>query len=89
MDHWRSVLPPGMLTTVRYEDVVRDLETEARRLIGFIGLDWDPACIAFHTSRRAVQTASVAQVRRPLYTSSIARWRRYGSVLDPLIKALN
>jgi tetratricopeptide (TPR) repeat protein len=88
MDHWRAVLPAGMLTTVRYEDVVEDLEAEARRLIAFIGLDWDPACIAFHASARAVQTASVAQVRRPLYASSIARWRRYGAALDPLVAAL-
>ncbi|WP_428332884.1 tetratricopeptide repeat-containing sulfotransferase family protein [Novosphingobium sp.] len=88
MDHWHSVLPPGMLTTVHYEDVVRDLEGEARRLVAFVGLEWDPACLAFHASARAVRTASVAQVRRPLYASSIARWRRYGPALDPLIAAL-
>jgi len=84
MEHWRSVLPAGMMTTVRYEDIVRDVESQARRLIDFVGLDWDPACLAFHASTRAVQTASVAQVRRPLYASSIARWRRYG----PLVAAL-
>jgi tetratricopeptide (TPR) repeat protein len=88
MDHWRSVLPAGMMTMVRYEDLVHDVEGEARRLIAFVGLDWDPACLAFHASTRAVHTASVAQVRRPLYTSSIARWRRYGPALDPLIAAL-
>jgi Flp pilus assembly protein TadD len=88
MDHWRSVLPAGMITTVRYENLVHDLEGEARRLIDFVGLDWDPACLAFHASTRAVHTASVAQVRRPLYTGSIGRWRRYGAALDPLIAAL-
>jgi tetratricopeptide (TPR) repeat protein len=88
MAHWRSVLPQGMLTSVTYEDLVGDVEGEARRLIAFVGLPWDAACLAFHTSPRAVRTASLAQVRRPVYTTSIARWRRYGAALDPLIAAL-
>lgn len=88
MAHWRSVLPDGMLTSVRYEDLVVDVEGQARRLVGFVGLPWDAACLDFHVSPRAVRTASLAQVRRPLYTSSIARWHRYGAALDPLIAAL-
>jgi tetratricopeptide (TPR) repeat protein len=88
MAHWRAVLPPGMLTTVRYEDLVRDPEGEARRLVDFIGLPWDACCLAFHTNARAVGTASVAQVRRPMYTGSIGRARRYGAALDPLRAAL-
>jgi len=88
MAHWRAVLPAGMMTTVRYEDIVHDLEGEARRLVDFIGLDWDARCLAFHASRRAVKTASVVQVRRPIHTRSVARWRRYGPALDPLITAL-
>jgi tetratricopeptide (TPR) repeat protein len=88
MAHWHSVLPEGFMTSVRYEDLVADVEGEARRLIDFVGLDWDPACLAFHASTRSVRTASLAQVRRPVYTSSIARWRRYGAAIDPLIAAL-
>jgi tetratricopeptide (TPR) repeat protein len=88
MAHWRSVLPAGILTSVHYEDLVGDVEGEARRLIDFVGLAWDPACLAFHASTRSVRTASLAQVRRPVYTGSIARWRRYGAALDPLIAAL-
>jgi Flp pilus assembly protein TadD len=88
MDHWQAVLPEGVMTTVRYEDVVADAEKEARRLIAFLGLEWDERCVDFHKSDRPVKTASVAQVRRPIYTTSVQRWRRYGAGLRPLIDAL-
>jgi tetratricopeptide (TPR) repeat protein len=88
MAHWRDVLPAGMMTTVHYEDIVRDLDGEARRLVDFIGLDWDDRCLSFHSASRAVSTASVAQVRRPMYTRSIGRGRRHGAALDPLLAAL-
>ena len=68
--------------------VVEDLEGEARKILDFIGLPWDPACLAFHELARPVKTASVVQVRKPVYTSSVARWRRYGAALQPLIDAL-
>ncbi|MEO6248011.1 MAG: sulfotransferase [Sphingomicrobium sp.] len=88
MAHWEAVLPPGVMTTVDYEQVVADTETEARRLIEFIGLDWDPTCLDFHTSTRPVKTASVAQVRRPIYTDAVKRSKKYGKGLKPLADAI-
>jgi tetratricopeptide (TPR) repeat protein len=88
MDHWEEVLPQGFLTTVAYEDVVADIEKEARRLIEFLGLGWNSKCVEFHKSDRPVKTASVAQVRRPIYKSSVQRWKKYGDGLQPLIDAV-
>jgi len=88
MAHWRKVLPQGFLLDVRYEDVVADPETKAKEIIAFLGLPWDERCLKFHESDRPVKTASVSQVRKPLYKSSVERWRRYGAGLDPLVKAL-
>jgi hypothetical protein len=88
MAHWKSVLPPSCMHEVAYEALVEDIEGETRRLLGFLGLDWQPACLSFHQSRRPVLTASVDQVRRPLYTDAIGRWRRYERHLGPLMTAL-
>ncbi|MHB8404498.1 MAG: sulfotransferase [Gammaproteobacteria bacterium] len=88
MQHWRAALPPGRILEVRYEDVVTDLETHARRLLEFCGLPWDEACLRFHEHRRPVKTASLAQVRQPIYASSVGRWRRYAQHLEPLRQAL-
>ncbi len=88
MDHWREMLPEGAIFDVSYEEVVADIEGNARGMIGFLGLDWDPACVDFHKSSRPVKTASVAQVRKPVYTQSVERWRRYGPALQPLLDAL-
>jgi tetratricopeptide (TPR) repeat protein len=88
MAHWEQMLPPGVIKTVLYEKVVDDLESSARELIDFVGLPWDPACLSFHESRRPVKTASVVQVRQPVYRSSVEKWRSYGSRLQPLIEAL-
>src|SRR5262249_36997265 len=75
MSHWRSILPPEAFLDVRYEDVAADLEGQPRRMLAFCGLDWDPACLAFDRSARAIFTASAHQVRRPLFTTSVGRWR--------------
>jgi len=88
MDHWDKVLPEGFLTTVVYEDVVADTEKEARRLIEFLGLPWDDKCVDFHKSDRPVKTASVAQVRKPIYKSSVKRWAKYGAGIQPLVDAV-
>jgi len=88
MDHWRAVLPEGVMSTIVYEDVVGDTEGAARRIIDFLGLEWNDACLSFHKSSRPVKTASVAQVRKPIYKSSVERWRKYGAGLQPLIDAL-
>jgi tetratricopeptide (TPR) repeat protein len=84
MQHWDRVLSPGMLLHLPYEALVGDLENQARRIIAHVGLDWDQACLRFHENRRPVRTASVAQVRRPLYRSSVARWKGYGDRLASL-----
>jgi Flp pilus assembly protein TadD len=88
MDHWRAVLPPGLVLEVDYETLVGDLEGQARRMIAHCGLAWDAACLAFHASGREVRTASATQVRQPIYASSIGRWRKYAHRLGPLIAAL-
>ena len=68
--------------------MVGDLEGQARRLIAFCGLSWDDACLDFHAARRPVRTASANQVRRPIYRTSVARWKAYASHLGPLLSAL-
>lgn len=87
MAHWRSVLDVRVLD-VKYEDVVADVEGQARRLLAFVGLPWDERCLRFHETKRNVPTASSAQVRRPLYASSVGRWRHYEKHLAPLTRAL-
>jgi hypothetical protein len=89
MEHWEKVLPEGFLTTVVYEDVVADTEKEAKRLIEFLGLPWDDKCVDFHKSDRPVKTASVAQVRKPIYKTSVQRWKKYGAGLQPLVEAID
>jgi Sulfotransferase family len=86
--HWSRVLPPGVMRTIEYEEVVRDLEGQTRGLLEFLGLPWEPACLTFHRSSHPAATASVAQVRRPLYQKSVGRWRNYERHLTPLIEAL-
>ena len=88
MEHWRNVLPPGTMLEVQYEQVVADVEGEARRIVSHCGLGWDDACLSFHDTERSVRTASAVQVRQPIYRSSIGRWRAYEHLLGPLIEAL-
>jgi tetratricopeptide (TPR) repeat protein len=88
MAHWRSVLPAGALLDVAYEDVVDNLEAQARRLIDYCGLPWDDRCLSFHETDRPIATSSNVQVRQPLYRSSVARWHRYASYLEPLLAEL-
>ena len=87
MAHWDKVLP-GVVKTVVYEEVVDNLETSARELLEFLGLPWDPTCLAFHESARPVKTASVTQVRKPVYRTSVEKWRLYGARMQPLVEAL-
>lgn len=88
MEHWRKTLPVYRFTEVAYENVVDNLEGEARRLIGFIGLKWDKACLNFHETKRAIRTASVNQVRQPVFKTSVGRWKPYAAQLKPLLDAL-
>jgi Flp pilus assembly protein TadD len=85
--HWRQILGDHYLE-VHYEQVVMDLEREARRLLSFCGLAWDPACLEFHRNSAPVATASSVQVRSPIYTTAIGRWRRYRPFIDPALDVL-
>ncbi len=88
MAHWRAALPHQTLLEVQYEDLVEDFEPQARRLVAHCGLAWDPRCLRFFETERAVRTASAAQVRQPVYTTSVGAWRRYERYLGPLLKSL-
>lgn len=83
MAHWNELFPAEIMT-VQYEDLVKNLEESSRRIIDHIRVNWDDVCLDFHENRRAVRTASSSQVRRPLYNSSINRWRHYEKHLAPL-----
>jgi tetratricopeptide (TPR) repeat protein len=85
--HWRTVLPPGFILDVPYEELVADQETWSRKMLDFIGLEWDPRVLEFHTNERQVTTASAWQVRQKIYQSSVARWQNYEKFIGPL-KAL-
>jgi len=74
--------------TVHYEDMVTDQERISRELVEFVGLDWDDRCLQFHTTRRTVATASYDQIRQPMYTKSMARWKHYEKHIGPLLEAL-
>jgi tetratricopeptide (TPR) repeat protein len=88
MDHWRSVLPQGVMLDIRYEELVADFEPQARRIVAHCGLEWHDGCLAYDKTRRPVKTASSAQVRRPIYRSSVGRWRPDADMLKPLFDAL-
>ena len=88
MAHWRKALPANSFLDVAYEDVVADLETSARRILEYCDLPWDDACLSFQESSHVVRTASAAQVRQPIYTRSVGRWKRYEPALGSLIDAL-
>ncbi len=88
MDHWRRVLP-GRIHDLSYENLVERPEEEIRRLLDHVGLPWEPGVLAPSRLRRPVKTASLWQVRQPIYTTSKARWRRYAAHLEPLTKMLD
>jgi len=87
MDHWDAVLP-GKVLRVSYEDLTNDLESEVRRILDYCDLPFDPACLSFHESKRAVRTPSSEQVRQPIYTSAQEQWRNFEPWLGPLKDAL-
>lgn len=87
MDHWDRVLP-GKVLPVQYEDLVREPEKNIRRLLEHCGLEFDPGCLSFNLTRRAVRTASAEQVRRPMYTSAVGYWKHFDRELEPLRSAL-
>lgn len=88
MHHWQQLFP-GEILEINYEEVVDDLEGAARKMLDYIGVDWQPEVLNFNDLQRAVKTASVWQVRQPIYKSSKARWKHYRQHLAPLIQGTN
>jgi tetratricopeptide (TPR) repeat protein len=88
MQHWRDVLPAGVMYELDYENLIAHQEGETRKLLDACGLPWNEACLQFNQTENIVRTASVAQVRRPVYTDSQAAWKRYKKHLKPLMDIL-
>ncbi|ASP48943.1 tetratricopeptide repeat-containing sulfotransferase family protein [Cognaticolwellia beringensis] len=88
MAHWNEVLP-GFVLTVNHEDVVDDLETQVRRMLDFVGLEFEQSCVDFHKTKRNIKTPSSEQVRQPIYKSATEQWRHFEPYLGPLKKVLN
>jgi tetratricopeptide (TPR) repeat protein len=84
MRHWRAVLPAGSWLEVPYRELVCDQERWSRKILDFLGLDWQPQCLNFHQTNRPVKTASAWQVRQRIYRSSVDRWRNYARYIGPL-----
>ena len=87
MDYWRTVLP-GFIHDLNYEELVANQAEQTNHLLQLCGLPWDEACLNFHKTKRKVITASVAQVRQPIYTDSVGLWKRYERKLEPLRKVI-
>jgi hypothetical protein len=87
MQHWYDVLQIPILG-VQYEEMVADQEAMSRKILEFCGLEWDPNCLRFYETQRVVNTASFDQVRQPIYTRSVARYKHYEQHLGPLKAAL-
>ena len=86
--HWQSTLPPHALLEVNYEDIVSDPAAQSRRLIEFAGLPWDEKVLRFHESQAPSATASAVQIRKPVYASSVGKWRHHRERLQPLYARL-
>jgi hypothetical protein len=87
MRHWDQALP-GRVLRVHYEDIVEDVEGSVARLLEYCGLEFEPACVAFHETRRAVRTPSSEQVRQPIFREGLDQWRNFEPWLEPLKTAL-
>lgn len=86
IQHWRAVLPTSSLLEVPYAELVADQESWSRRMVEFIGLEWDPRCLEYYTTQRPVVTASNWQVRQRIYSSSVGRWQKYQRFIRPLLE---
>lgn len=84
MEHWRTVLPPDVFYEVRYEELVENPEREIRKLVEFLGLEWEDACLDPASNSRTVTTPSLWQARQPIYRTSVDRWRRFEPWLGEL-----
>lgn len=88
MEHWRHILPENAFLDVKYENLVADNDAQVSRILDFCDLEWHDACLSFYENKRSVRTASLAQVRKPLYSSSVGRWKRYEKYIQPLLDQL-
>src|SRR5579859_1096073 len=89
MEHWRTVLPAGSFYDLDYEKLVADQEGETRKLLEFCGLEWNDSVLQFHKTKRLIRTASARQVTKPLYSSSVGRWRPSAEQIAPLMTGLS
>ena len=89
MEHWRAILPPGVMLDIAYEDVVGDVEASARRILAFCDLPWNDAVLRFYETSHPIRTASFKQARQPIYTTSVRAADPYRAELQPLIDALS
>jgi tetratricopeptide (TPR) repeat protein len=87
MEHWKSVIP-NAIYTVDYERLINNFEDQSKQLIAHCQLDWQEQCLHFHQNKQAAVTASASQVRQPIYSSSIAKWRNFQEQLSPIKKQL-
>jgi tetratricopeptide (TPR) repeat protein len=87
MEHWHAVLP-GVIHTIQYESLVDDIETQTRQMLDACGLDWQAQCLRFYENKEASTTASTAQIRRPIYKSSVGKWHDYEEQLQPVVEIL-
>lgn len=85
MQFWRDVLPTSFIYELKYEEMVENFELNARRLIEFVGLNWEPSCLEFYSNSRAINTASQGQVNQPIYSSSVNRWQDYAEFMQPAL----
>jgi hypothetical protein len=91
INHWRTALPQGSILDVPYEEMVADQEGWTRKILDFIGLEWDPRCLEFQATERPMMTASFWQVRQKIFKTSVQRWRNYEKFVDqvPALKKLH
>jgi len=87
MSHWYALMP-GMIHSLSYESLVRDLEGETRRLLSFCELNFEASCLDFHRNPVASTTASASQIREPIYSSSVGKWKHYSNELTLLVRLL-
>lgn len=88
MLHWSTIFPATAMLDVSYENLVQDLEGQAKRIVDYCGLPWEARCLDFHKTKRVITTASAAQVRQPLYHNALKRWRLHESQIAPLLHEL-
>ena len=87
MEHWRRAMPDRFLE-ISYENLINYQGSETKRLLNYLSLPWNDACLDFHHTTRRVRTASATQVRQQIYSTSVGAWRRHAAHLSPLLNAI-